>query len=74
MTDRCSKCGGLLKEGFFADASHQAMRVGHWAEGPPSYRFLFFLRMRGRKMLPVKSFRCTRCGFLESYATESSPR
>lgn len=74
MTDKCGKCGGAMKEGFLVDSSHQAVRVGHWAEGAPEYWFLRVLRMKGRRKLPIRSFRCLRCGFLESYATEPRDR
>lgn len=73
MNGRCGKCGSAMKEGFLVDTSHQAMRVGHWAEGAPDYRFAFFLKMRGRRKLPIRSFRCTKCGYLESYAADDSP-
>ncbi len=70
MSERCGKCGGTLKEGFLVDSSKNATRVAEWAEGAPQYWVLRILRMRGRRKLPVRSFRCSRCGFLESYALE----
>lgn len=57
-----------MKEGFLIDSAHQAIRVGHWAEGAPEYWMLRILKMKGRKKLPIRSWRCSRCGFLESYA------
>ena len=69
MTDRrCGKCGGLQKECFLLDSAHNAVKVGHWAEGAPEYWVLRILKMRGRRKLPIQSWRCTKCGFLESYA------
>ena len=69
MTDRrCGKCGGLQNEGFLLDSAHKAVKVGHWAEGAPEYWVLRILKMRGRRKLPIQSWRCTKCGFLESYA------
>lgn len=67
---KCGKCGGAMREGFLLDRAHNAVRVGQWAEGAPEYWFLRVLRMRGRRRLPIRSFRCTKCGFLESYALE----
>jgi len=47
------------------------VRVGHWAEGAPEFWFLRVLKMRGRRKLPIQSWRCTKCGLLESYANGS---
>jgi hypothetical protein len=72
MSDRCGKCGGAMKEGFLLDASRNSFAVTHWAEGPPEYWFLKVLKLKGKQRHPVQSFRCSRCGFLESYARTSS--
>jgi hypothetical protein len=73
MSDRrCDRCGGSQQEGFLLDSSHNAVRVGHWAEGVPEYWILRVLKMRGRRKLPIQSWRCMRCGKLESFANEPS--
>lgn len=73
MSDRkCSKCAGPLKEGFILDCSHNAVRVGHWAEGAPAFWILRILKMKGRRKIPMQTWRCTRCGYLESYANAPS--
>ena len=69
---RCAKCDGTMREGFLVDRAHNAARVAHWAEGAPEYWFLRVLKMRGRRQLPVRSFRCAQCGYLESWAVEPS--
>lgn len=74
MNERCGKCGGAMKEGFLVDISQRISRISHWAEGAPEFWFLDILRMRGRRRLAVRSFRCSKCGFLESYAPEASHR
>ncbi len=65
---RCPKCSTAMETGFLIDSSHKAVRVAHWAAGEPTYWFLDILRMKGRRRLPVESWRCSRCGLLESYA------
>ncbi len=70
MIERCARCDGPMKEGFVLDNNRHAPAVAHWAEGKPEYSFLRTLKMRGRKKLPVRTFRCSRCGYLESYAVE----
>ena len=69
---RCPKCEAKMAEGFLIDSSQQAVRVTHWAEGAPTYWFLKVLKLRGRRRLPVQTWRCASCGFLESYANEAS--
>ncbi|MEZ5314258.1 MAG: hypothetical protein R2862_11735 [Thermoanaerobaculia bacterium] len=71
MNLKCEKCGGSMQEGFPVDASRHNARVGHWAEGAPSFWLLDILRMKGRRTLPIRSFRCSRCGYLEAYAKEA---
>ncbi len=69
MNDRrCAKCDGAMREGFVIDSNHNASRVAQWAEGPPEYGILRLLKMRGRRKLPIRTLRCTKCGYLESYA------
>ncbi len=69
---RCGKCDGAMREGFLIDRAKNATRVAHWAEGPPETWFLGILRLRGRRQLPIRTFRCSKCGYLESYANERS--
>jgi hypothetical protein len=61
-----------MAEGFLVDNRRQAVRVVEWAEGAPSFWFLDVLRMRGRRRLPVASWRCRKCGFLEAFAAANS--
>ena len=69
MSDkRCTRCGGPQTEGVLLDSSPNAVRVGQWAEGVPEYWVLRILKMRGRRKMPIQSWRCTKCGLLESYA------
>jgi hypothetical protein len=57
-----------MVQGFLLDLIHpSAARVEHWAEGPPRRSFWWGTRAAD-KTLPVGTFRCATCGFLESYA------
>lgn len=71
MTSKCVKCGGTMKEGFPLDSMRHNARVGHWAEGVPAFLIFGILRLGGRRKLPITSYRCQRCGYLESYANEA---
>lgn len=66
--ERCPKCEGEMEEGFLLDRSHNAFRVAQWAEGAPAFWFFQILKMGGRRRIPVRTLRCRRCGFLESFA------
>jgi len=63
----CSKCQAGMEEGFIPDSE---LGPEFWVPGPrPSFwkRFLGYKN----KML-ITTYRCTKCGALESYAEQSS--
>jgi hypothetical protein len=59
-----------MDEGFIKDESHGAVRASTWVEGPPEKSFWTGTKTRGKKQVQVTTFRCQRCGFLESYAKD----
>jgi hypothetical protein len=62
-----------MSEGFVLDRGHgNATAVQKWVEGEPERSFWTGLKTRGREMLVVSTWRCDRCGYLESYATEAT--
>jgi hypothetical protein len=65
---RCPKCGGPMEEGFLRDSSYGGQVEGTWVEGKPQRSFWSGVSMRGREQLPITSYRCEGCGYLESYA------
>jgi hypothetical protein len=63
----CPKCKRPMQEGFPLDRS--TLTVGEWVEGRPEYFARLFLKLGSRKKrLPITTYRCTSCGYLESYA------
>lgn len=66
----CPRCGGSMDEGYIIDETHGTMKRQAWAQGAPEYSFWFGLKLRGKKRLDVSTYRCGRCGYLESYAGE----
>lgn len=70
--NRCPKCEGAMGAGFVLDATYGANTVGTWIEGAPVKSIWTGLKLRGRRRLPIETWRCTRCGFLESYASATS--
>ena len=51
------------------DHTHGGSTQASWVEGPPRKSFWTGLKLSGSVQLPVTTYRCGRCGFLESYAT-----
>jgi hypothetical protein len=58
-----------MEEGFLLDqARSPAYSVQRWVEGTPQPSFWMGLKIGDKKVRTVTTTRCTRCGFLESYA------
>lgn len=65
----CPRCQGQMQRGFVPDKGHgDGLKVPEWLEGQPEPSFWRGLKTKGRERFAVQTFRCTRCGFLESYA------
>ena len=69
----CLKCGGRTESGYILDCGKVALQQV-WVDGRPKETFLSALNdevnISGRTILKVATMRCTRCGFLESYACD----
>jgi len=66
----CTKCGSAMEEGYMIDKSQAAVRPARWVEGPPEPALMGGLRTSGKACFLAVTFRCVKCGYLESYATE----
>ena len=64
----CPKCKARMEEGFLLDKTHGANLSSHWIAGAPERSFWTGVKVRGKRLVPVRTFRCTSCGLLESYA------
>ncbi|MEK6256326.1 MAG: PF20097 family protein, partial [Chloroflexota bacterium] len=67
----CPKCGGEMKKGFTVDSSYGANLVQKWMLGIPRRSLLFGVMVKRSKLIPVRTYRCVNCGYLESYAKGS---
>lgn len=66
---QCPKCNGEMVQGFIFDRGDGGLRrVINWVEGAPDKAFWTVTRVPEEKCVPVGTFRCSVCGFLESYA------
>lgn len=62
----CPKCQGSMAVGFILDNSDNRRKVANWVEGQPVRSFWRGVKV-GTKH-EIQTWRCVRCGFLESYA------
>jgi predicted nucleic-acid-binding Zn-ribbon protein len=64
----CPKCRAEMEPGFVLEQTYGAMT---WVEGTPERSIWTGIKLKGRERIPVTTFRCTSCGYLESYATSA---
>ncbi len=61
-----------MQEGFILDVSEGDRLVSSWVGGKPEASFWALgAKIKGKEQYPIQSFRCTKCGYLESYAKEA---
>jgi hypothetical protein len=60
-----------MERGFVVDEGYGTVTVGEWVAGEPVKSFWAGLKLKGRTRLGIATWRCRRCGFLESYAPDS---
>lgn len=66
----CQKCSSEMLEGFVLDMTHGTRLVSRWVAGKPEKTFLGAAKIRDKEQHFIQSFRCIKCGFLESYARD----
>ena len=58
-----------MDTGFTVDVGYGKSAVPKWVAGEPVTSFWASgLKLRGKEQLDVTTYRCRRCGYLESYA------
>lgn len=65
----CPKCGSSMAAGVSLDQYYYGNAAGKWIAGAPEKSFWTGLKLRGRDQFEIVTYRCDRCGFLESYAS-----
>lgn len=61
-----------MERGFVLDRGHyDAKNMQKWIEGEP-VRSWMGIKTKGKESFKVQTFRCERCGWLESYANEEN--
>jgi len=68
-SNSCPKCQGSMAQGFIPDVNQSGSNiVSTWVEGAPVKSFWLGVKVSKKVKLEVETWRCGRCGFLESYA------
>lgn len=67
-SNSCPKCQGAMTEGFVLDNGPSSCSASSWVEGVPRKSFWNGVKLSGRAQYQIQTWRCGRCGFLESYA------
>lgn len=67
MSKSCPKCGARMERGFVPEAKDHSTKVEMWVEGAPQKTW-WGLDYKGSRRLEIETWRCGRCGYLESYA------
>lgn len=68
---QCLSCHVEMKEGFIPDHTYGGVHQPVWVEGAPEKSFWTGIKIPYLQF-PVRTYRCSRCGRLESFA--SPPR
>ena len=65
---RCPKCQSSMVEGFIVDQGYGAATVSTWQGGEPRKSIWTGVKQDKREQHEIVTWRCSRCGYLESYA------
>lgn len=64
----CPKCQSGMQEGWVLDNAYGSRAISSWVEGEPKVSIWVGVKLEGKTPIPITSYRCTRCGFVEQYA------
>jgi predicted nucleic-acid-binding Zn-ribbon protein len=68
----CIRCHAQMEAGFVADLGEHGFTDQKWCRGEPNKSFWTGLKMKKEDVFPVRTMRCSKCGYLESYALPES--
>lgn len=63
----CLRCKTTMEPGFIADSNQSGFLQERWYAGDPQSGF-WGLKMKRDQLVPVTTYRCPNCGYLEAYA------
>jgi hypothetical protein len=59
-----------MEQGFILDRTHGGVMSAEWVGGYPERTWTGIKNLKKRPRFLVMSYRCPKCGFIESYGTE----
>ncbi|MBX9771567.1 MAG: hypothetical protein K2X29_09365 [Candidatus Obscuribacterales bacterium] len=73
---KCPKCPSDMEEGFMPEWTHPSLSVSKWYPGAPKeaeiklmgVKVAEWLEVYADRLRLITTYRCTGCGYLESYA------
>ena len=71
-TVECIRCHTQMEVGYVADSGEGGYSQHNWCPGEPKKSFWTGLKMEADQLVPVKTLRCPKCGYLESYALQKT--
>jgi hypothetical protein len=57
-----------MERGYVVDQGYGSNTVPKWAAGEPQKSIWVGLKLGGKTLHEVSTYRCRRCGYLENYA------
>lgn len=71
MSQLCIICNSAMEEGFLLERGDVGVLSSEvWVTGAPEKSLFSGVSLKGKQVYNVKTFRCTRCGYLESFALD----
>lgn len=67
---QCLRCRGTMEPGLVLDNAYASAERQTWVDGTPGHSIWVGVKTKGHRKLSVVTFRCERCGYLESYAND----
>lgn len=68
QTKTCRECGGRMTQGYVVDYGDAGTTLlQRWWKGPVQKGWLGSLKVRRKEGHEIQTFRCDRCGLLQSY-------
>ena len=58
----CPECKGRMDVGFILDLTYGGRLASSWVEGRPEKRILLGLKLTGKRVIEIETYRCSACG------------
>lgn len=71
-TVECARCHAQMESGWVPDNTQGGLLRENWCLGEPQPSWMGFKVEKRDRVIPVTTFCCPNCGYLESYAIPQS--